>query len=101
MNVGTVLITIMASVSYQSAYATDIIAVQRFFYNQTADNGWGYGYQIMLVISTQMIGFCLGEFFPSTMSLQLTILPGGLYRKMLVWPSAMIWPSTLVRYLSK
>jgi hypothetical protein len=22
--------------------------------------------------------------------------PGGLYRKMLVWPSAMIWPSTLV-----
>ncbi|KAJ9098838.1 hypothetical protein QFC20_005892 [Naganishia adeliensis] len=75
-----VLITIMASVSYQSAYATDIIAVQRFFYNQTADNGWGYGYQIMLVISTQMIGFCLG----------------GLYRKMLVWPSAMIWPSTLV-----
>ncbi|KAJ9101471.1 hypothetical protein QFC19_005122 [Naganishia cerealis] len=73
-----VLITIMASVSYQSAYATDIIAVQRFFYNQTTDNGWGYGYQIMLVISTQMIGFC------------------GLYRKMLVWPSAMIWPSTLV-----
>lgn len=63
MNVATVLITIMASVSYQSAYATDIIAVQRFFYNQTADNGWGYGYQIMLVISTQMIGFCLGEFF--------------------------------------
>jgi hypothetical protein len=57
----TVLITIMASVSYQSAYATDIIAVQRFFYNQTADNGWGYGYQIMLVISTQMIGFCLGK----------------------------------------
>lgn len=56
-----VLITIMASVSYQSAYATDIIAVQRFFYNQTADNGWGYGYQIMLVISTQMIGFCLGK----------------------------------------
>ena len=51
----------MASVSAQSAYATDIIAVQRFFYNQTAEDGWGYGYQIMLVVSTQMIGFCLGE----------------------------------------
>lgn len=28
------LVTIMATVSYQSAYATDIIAVQRVFYNQ-------------------------------------------------------------------
>jgi hypothetical protein len=51
----------MASVSAQSAYATDIIAVQRFFYNQTAEDGWNYGYQIMLVVSTQMIGFCLGK----------------------------------------
>jgi hypothetical protein len=70
------LVTIMASVSSGSAYATDIIAVQRFFYNQW----WDYGYQLLLVISTQMIGFCLG----------------GLYRKFLVWPSSMIWPATLV-----
>lgn len=30
-----VLITIMATVGYQSAYATDIVAVQRVYYNQT------------------------------------------------------------------
>lgn len=70
------MITIMAGVSSQSAYATDIIAVQRFFYNQN----FGYGYQLLLVISTQVIGLCLG----------------GLYRKFLVWPSSMVWPSTLV-----
>jgi OPT family small oligopeptide transporter len=70
------MISIMSSVSAYSAYATDIIAVQRFFYNQN----FGYGYQLMLVLSTQMIGFCLG----------------GLLRKMLVWPSSMIWPATLV-----
>ncbi|GJJ08980.1 hypothetical protein Clacol_003201 [Clathrus columnatus] len=29
-----VLVTMMATVAYQSAYATDIIAVQRTFYNQ-------------------------------------------------------------------
>ena len=29
-----VLVTIMATVGYQSAYATDIIAVQRVYYNQ-------------------------------------------------------------------
>jgi len=29
-----VLVTIMATVGYTSAYATDIIAVQRVFYNQ-------------------------------------------------------------------
>lgn len=30
-----VLVTIMATVGYSSAYATDIVAVQRVFYNQT------------------------------------------------------------------
>jgi hypothetical protein len=37
-----VLVTIMGSVGYQSAYATDIVAVQRVFYNQTHN----FSYQV-------------------------------------------------------
>ncbi|KAG1727749.1 OPT oligopeptide transporter [Suillus paluster] len=71
-----VLITIMATVGWQSAYATDIIAVQRVFYNQT----FNFSYQWMLVMSTQLIGFSLG----------------GIMRRFLVLPPSMIWPTNLV-----
>ncbi|RDB22006.1 Sexual differentiation process protein isp4 [Hypsizygus marmoreus] len=71
-----VLITIMATVGYQSAYATDIIAVQRVFYNQI----YNFGYQWMVVMSTQLIGFSIG----------------GIARRFLVQPPSMIWPSNLV-----
>ncbi|KAI6047012.1 OPT oligopeptide transporter protein-domain-containing protein [Pisolithus marmoratus] len=71
-----VLITIMASVGAQSAYATDIIAVQRVYYNQV----YNFSYQWFLVLSTQLIGFSAG----------------GIARRFLVSPPSMIWPSTLV-----
>ncbi|KAN0078386.1 OPT oligopeptide transporter domain containing protein [Tylopilus felleus] len=71
-----VLVTIMATVGYQSAYATDIIAVQRVFYNQR----FNFSYQWMMVMSTQMIGFALG----------------GVMRRFLVDPPSMIWPMNLV-----
>ncbi|KAG6373226.1 OPT oligopeptide transporter [Boletus reticuloceps] len=71
-----VLITIMASVGSQSAYATDIIAVQRVYYNQH----YGFTYQWFLVVSTQLIGFSAG----------------GIARRFLVAPPSMIWPTTLV-----
>ncbi|KAI0822100.1 small oligopeptide transporter [Trametes gibbosa] len=71
-----VLITIMATVGYQSAYATDIIAVQRVYYNQV----YNFGYQWMLVMSTQLIGFSIG----------------GIARRFLVAPPSMIWPANLV-----
>ncbi|KAE9383193.1 OPT oligopeptide transporter [Gymnopus androsaceus JB14] len=51
-----VLVTVMASVGYQSAYATDIVAVQRVFYNQT----YSFSYQWLTVMSTQLIGFSIG-----------------------------------------
>lgn len=70
------LITVMANVVSGGAYATDIIAAQRIFYDQH----WSAAYQLSLVISTQMIGFSLA----------------GVCRRFLVWPSSMIWPSTLV-----
>lgn len=71
------LITVMANVVYQRAYATDILAAQRFFYDQR----WSAGYQILLVLSSQFVGFSFA----------------GFCRRWLVWPAAMIWPSTLVQ----
>ncbi|PPQ95410.1 hypothetical protein CVT26_008256 [Gymnopilus dilepis] len=71
-----VLVTIMASVGAQSAYATDIVAVQRVFYHQE----WSFAYRWMLVMSTQLIGFSMG----------------GVARRFLVAPPSMIWPNTLV-----
>ncbi|KZT68237.1 small oligopeptide transporter [Daedalea quercina L-15889] len=71
-----VLITIMAGVGASSAYATDIIAVQRVYYNQE----YNFIYQWMVVMSTQLIGFSIG----------------GILRRFLVQPASMIWPSNLV-----
>ncbi|KAF7290406.1 OPT oligopeptide transporter [Mycena chlorophos] len=71
-----VLITIMAGVGAGSAYATDIVAVQRVFYAQT----FNFGYQWMVVMSTQLIGFSIG----------------GIARRFLVQPPSMIWPYNLV-----
>ncbi|KAF5340391.1 hypothetical protein D9611_007769 [Ephemerocybe angulata] len=71
-----VLVTIMATVGAQQAYATDIIAVQKVFYNQE----WDFVYGWMLVMSTQLIGFSIG----------------GIARRFLVSPPSMIWPNTLV-----
>ncbi|ETW76341.1 oligopeptide transporter [Heterobasidion irregulare TC 32-1] len=71
-----VIITIMAGVGAQSAYATDIIAVQRVYYNQT----YNFGYQWLVVMSTQLIGFSIG----------------GICKRFLVSPPSMIWPANLV-----
>ncbi|KAK7443795.1 hypothetical protein VKT23_015576 [Stygiomarasmius scandens] len=71
-----VLVTVMASVGAFSAYATDIIAVQRVYYNQN----FNFGYQWMVVMSTQLIGFSIG----------------GIARRFLVQPPSMIWPANLV-----
>jgi len=71
-----VIVTIMASVGAGPAYATDIIAVQRVFYNQNPS----FGYQWLLVMSTQLIGYSLG----------------GICKRFLVSPPSMIWPANLV-----
>jgi OPT family small oligopeptide transporter len=71
-----VLVTMMATVGWQSAYATDIIAVQRVYYDQI----YNFSYQWFLVMSTQLIGFSIG----------------GIARRFLVTPPSMIWPLNLV-----
>lgn len=92
-----VLVTIMASVGWQSAYATDIIAVQRVFYNQQwnfscelrtfyapctliSSTSFRFLDQWLMVMSTQLIGFSMG----------------GVTRRFLVTPPSMIWPANLV-----
>ena len=73
-----VCITVMSNVfvSGGGAYATDIIASQRLFYNQHVP----FGYQVMLILSTQVFGFATG----------------GLLRQFVVWPASMVWPGVLV-----
>ncbi|ESK93734.1 oligopeptide transporter [Moniliophthora roreri MCA 2997] len=71
-----VLITVMASVGATSAYAVDIVVVQRVYYHQV----WNFSYQWLLVMSTQLIGFSIG----------------GICRRILVDPPSMIWPANLV-----
>jgi OPT family oligopeptide transporter len=73
-----VCITVMSNVfvSGGGAYATDVIVSQRLFYNQDPSFGW----QIMLILSTQIFGFAFG----------------GLLRQFVVWPASMVWPGVLV-----
>ena len=70
------VITVMANVVAGGVYSTDITATQRIYFNQN----WGFGYQILLGLSTQLIGYSFA----------------GLARQFLVWPSAMLWPGALV-----
>lgn len=69
------LIVVMANVNVAGgvAYATDTITAQRGFYGQ--DFGWGFN--LLLCISTQMLGYGLA----------------GIFRKVLVWPCKMIRPN--------
>jgi OPT family oligopeptide transporter len=71
-----VCITVVANTVAYGAYAADIIATQRIFYNQLPS----FSYQLMLVLSIQILGCSLG----------------GILRQFVVWPSSMIWPGALV-----
>lgn len=69
------LISIMSLMSYQSAYAAGIPAVQQFTYKDT----FGFGYGLLLVLSTQLLGLS----FATAM------------RRFLVYPAQMIYPINL------
>ena len=59
------------------AYATDTITAQRGFYGQNL----GWGFNILLCISTQMMGYGLA----------------GIFRKVLVWPCNATLPHLVSR----
>src|SRR5262249_37950674 len=71
------LIGVAASTGGTSAYAIDILAVQRLFYNREMT---ALG-SILLLLTTQLIGYGLA----------------GFLHRFLVKPAAMIWPSNLVQ----
>jgi OPT family small oligopeptide transporter len=69
------LITIMAGISVNYAYSTDALLalLGEPFYNLPMS----WGFQLLFTLSSQVIGIALA----------------GLFRRFLVWPAALIWPS--------
>lgn len=70
------LITMMAAAGTTISYSISILIAQEIFYGQS----WGWGFQILLIMSTQVMGFGLA----------------GVMRRFLIWPAAMVWPATLI-----
>ncbi|KAI1369950.1 OPT family small oligopeptide transporter [Xylaria arbuscula] len=70
-----VVITLMANVSISYAYSTDaLLALQgKPFY----DVNFGWGFALIFTLSSQLIGIAIS----------------GLFRRFLIWPSAMMWPN--------
>ncbi|KAG0277486.1 hypothetical protein BGZ95_005884 [Linnemannia exigua] len=71
-----VLIGTMVSCNTSTAYAVDIVVLQKIFYHSHTPFLGG----LLLVLTTQVTGFALA----------------GALRKFLIRPAHMIWPSTLV-----
>jgi len=69
------VITLMANVSISYAYSTDaLLALQgEPFYNFN----FGWGFALLFTLSSQVIGIAIA----------------GLFRRFLVWPSAVLWPN--------
>ncbi|KAG0322347.1 hypothetical protein BGZ99_003389 [Dissophora globulifera] len=72
-----VLIGTMAACNSTTAYAVDIVILQKVFYHQTGTPFFG---SVLLVLTTQITGFAMA---------------GGI-RRFLVRPAQMVWPQTLV-----
>ncbi|CAF4812976.1 unnamed protein product, partial [Rotaria socialis] len=66
----------MASAAGGTAYAIDVITIQRLFYKRSIN----YGVGILFVITSQTLGYGMA----------------GIMRRFLVWPAAMIWPANLI-----
>ena len=69
------VITLMANVTYGYAYSTDALLALKAKPLYNLDMGWGF--QILFTLSSQVIGIALA----------------GMFRRFLVWPAALIWPS--------
>lgn len=73
------LIVVMAlNLGVGVGYGPDIIVTLRQFYKDSLGSNWGF--QVMLVLSTQLIGLGFS----------------GFARRILIYPAAMIWPPNLV-----
>ncbi|KAJ2987912.1 hypothetical protein NUW58_g4247 [Xylaria curta] len=74
-----VVITMMANVSIGYAYSTDaLLALQgEPFYNVN----FGWGFALIFTLSSQLIGVSIA----------------GMFRRFLIWPSAMMWPNQFAK----
>ncbi|KAI0009733.1 OPT family small oligopeptide transporter [Xylariaceae sp. FL0662B] len=74
-----VVITLMANVSIGYAYSTDaLLALQGTpFYNIN----FGWGFALLFTLSSQLIGISLA----------------GIFRRFLIWPAAMMWPTQFAK----
>lgn len=70
------VVTICVALTGSTAYAMNILIAQTNFYNMDLN----FGYQILLVLTTQMAGYGLA----------------GLTRRWVVYPALAIWPQTLI-----
>ena len=69
------VVTLMANVTYGYAYSTDALLALEAKPLYNFNLGWGFA--LMFTISSQMIGIALA----------------GLFRRFLVWPTALVWPT--------
>ncbi|KAF8933472.1 hypothetical protein BGZ58_006338 [Dissophora ornata] len=72
-----VLVALTANCAGGTAYAVDIIVIQKVFYKQD----FGFLANFLLILTTQMLGYGMA----------------GVLRRYLVYPAAMIWPANLVQ----
>ncbi|KAF9376330.1 hypothetical protein CPB97_010875, partial [Podila verticillata] len=72
-----VLVALTANCAGGTAYAVDIIVIQKVFYLQD----FGFGANFLLILCTQMLGYGMA----------------GVLRRYLVYPAAMVWPANLVQ----
>ncbi|KAJ6015690.1 hypothetical protein N7540_010281 [Penicillium herquei] len=69
------VVTIMANVSIGYAYCTDALLALKAQSLYDLDISWGF--QLLFALSSQIVGIALA----------------GIFRRLLVWPAAMIWPT--------
>ncbi|KAJ5778327.1 hypothetical protein N7520_001573 [Penicillium odoratum] len=69
------VVTLMANVSIGYAYCTDALLALKAQSLYDLDIGWGF--ELLFALSSQIIGIALA----------------GIFRRFLVWPAAMIWPT--------
>ncbi|KAI7823102.1 OPT oligopeptide transporter protein-domain-containing protein [Kickxella alabastrina] len=71
-----VLVSIFATASSGSPYAIDVVTIKKIWYKSDL----GFIASLLFILTSQMMGYSFA----------------GLTRKFLVYPAAMIWPSTLI-----
>ncbi|OJA20503.1 hypothetical protein AZE42_11975 [Rhizopogon vesiculosus] len=87
----TTFVVIMASAAANSALGTEVLAVQRLYYNMTPNPGAS----ILLLFSSQLLGQELPLSHVAHAHVTLRYGIGGMMRSILLYPSKMLYPGVL------